>query len=57
MTDVRMGDNSELRCWNCGGKNFTEKRTARSKVTVGVWALATKKKPKCPDLWGVRRRW
>lgn len=43
MKDVQIDDNSEMRCWNCGGKGFTEKRTARSKAAVGVGVLATKK--------------
>lgn len=47
MKDVRIDENSELRCWNCGGKGFTEKRTTRAKVLVGVGALLTKKKLKC----------
>lgn len=59
MKNVRIDENSELRCWNCGGKAFTEKRTARSKwitvvlgiLTLGIWllilVLATKKKLKC----------
>lgn len=59
VKNVRIDESGELRCWNCGGKGFTEKRTARSKwltavlgiLTLGVWliilALATKKKLKC----------
>lgn len=47
MKNVRIDDNQELRCWNCGGKGFTEKRTMRSKAAVGVGALLTKKKLKC----------
>lgn len=47
MKDVRIDAASELRCWNCGGKGFTEKRTMRSKALVGVGALLTKKKLKC----------
>ena len=59
MKNVRIDDNAELRCWHCGGKSFTEKRTARSKwltvllgiLTVGIWliilVLFTKKKLKC----------
>lgn len=47
MKDVRIDGDSHLRCWNCGGKGFTEKRTTRSKVLVGVGALVTKKKLKC----------
>ena len=44
MKDVRIDENGELRCWNCGSKGFTEKRTFRSKAMVGVGALLTKKK-------------
>lgn len=47
MKDVRIDQAGELRCWNCGGKGLTEKRTLRSKATFGVGALLTKKKLKC----------
>ncbi len=47
MKDVRVDFDGELRCWNCGSKGFTEKRTFRSKALVGVGALLTKKKLKC----------
>lgn len=47
MKDVRIDLSGELRCWNCGSKGFTEKRTLRSKALVGVGALLTKKKLKC----------
>ncbi len=47
MRDVRVDENGDLRCWNCGGKGFKEKRTMRSKALVGVGALVTKKKLKC----------
>ena len=47
MKDVRLDQDGELRCWNCGAKGFTEKRTFRSKALVGVGALLTKKKLKC----------
>jgi DNA-directed RNA polymerase subunit RPC12/RpoP len=47
MKNVRIDQDANLRCWNCGGKGFTEKRTTRSKVMVGVGALVTKKKLKC----------
>ena len=36
-----------MRCWNCGARGITEKRTFRSKATFGVGALLTKKKLKC----------
>lgn len=47
MKDVRIDSEGTLRCWNCGGKGFKSKRTTRSKLLVGVGALATKKKLKC----------
>jgi hypothetical protein len=47
VKDVRLDQDGELRCWNCGAKGFTEKRTFRSKAMVGVGALVTKKKLKC----------
>jgi hypothetical protein len=47
VKDVRLDQDGELRCWNCGAKGFTEKRTFRSKALVGVGALITKKKLKC----------
>ena len=47
MKNVRIDDNQELRCWNCGGKGFTEKRTGRSKILAGVGTLITKRKLKC----------
>lgn len=47
MKDVRIDQANELRCWNCGAKGFTEKRTLRSKALIGVGALLTKKKLKC----------
>jgi hypothetical protein len=49
MEDVRIDSEGNHRCWKCGGKNFTEKRTARSKMAVGVGALMTHKKLKCQD--------
>ena len=47
MKDVRIDQAGELRCWNCGSKQFTEQRTLRSKVAFGVGALLTKRKLKC----------
>jgi hypothetical protein len=51
VKDVRIDEEGELRCWNCGGKGLLAKRTGRAHivgfVTVGVGALATKKKLKC----------
>lgn len=37
MEDVQVDGNGDLRCSNCGGKNFTQKRTRRAKV-IGVTA-------------------
>lgn len=51
MKDIRIDEDGENRCWNCGGKNFVAKRTGRAHIagylTVGIGALATKKKLKC----------
>lgn len=49
MRDIRVDENGDHRCANCGGKNFTLKRTRRSKVAVGVGTFATKKKKQCQD--------
>jgi hypothetical protein len=46
MRNVRVDENGDFRCWKCGGKHFTHKRTGASKL-VGFAALATKKKLKC----------
>lgn len=40
MLDIRIDDNGELRCWNCGSKGFKSKRTLRSKAIVGAGAAA-----------------
>lgn len=48
MQDIRIDSEGRQRCWNCGSPaGFAHKRTTRSKVAVGVGALATKKKLKC----------
>ena len=47
MKDIRIDSDGSPRCWNCGARGFTEKRTLRSKALVGVGALLTKKKMKC----------
>lgn len=59
MKDIRFDEEGLPRCWNCGSKGFTVKRTFRSKATAitagiatvgigaGVAALATKKKMQC----------
>ncbi len=49
MKDILVDSNGEHRCANCKGKNFTLKRTRRSKVAVGVGTFATKKKKQCQD--------
>lgn len=58
MHNVLVDGDGELRCWNCGSRSFTEKRTFRAKA-IGVAAaplvggislvapLGTKKKLKC----------
>jgi len=47
MKNVCIDKSGDLRCYNCGSKGFTEKRTLRSKVIIGVGSLLTKKKLKC----------
>ena len=59
MEDIRIDKDGLPRCWNCGSKGFTEKRTFRAKATAvgaglltvgvagGAAALLTKKKLKC----------
>ncbi len=47
MKNVCVDSSGELRCYNCGSKGFTEKRTVRAKMMVGVGAMLTKKKLKC----------
>jgi len=47
MRDVQIDKEQNLRCWKCGGKSFSERRTTRSKVLVGVGSLVTNKKLKC----------
>ena len=32
MKNIRFDVETNPRCWNCGSKGFTEKRTVRSKV-------------------------
>jgi hypothetical protein len=36
MNDVLIDADGDFRCWNCGAPQFTLKRTARSKVLVGI---------------------
>ena len=47
MKNVRLDTDGNPRCWKCGSKGFTEKRTFRSKAMVGVGALLAHKKLKC----------
>lgn len=47
MKDIRIDKAGAQRCWNCGGRNFTEQRTLRSRVAFGVGAVLTKKKLRC----------
>lgn len=37
VEDIKVDQNGDLRCSNCGGKNFTQRRTRRAKV-IGVTA-------------------
>lgn len=48
MKDVRIDEDGATRCWNCGAKNLTPQRTFRSKIALGVGAVLTKKKLRCP---------
>jgi hypothetical protein len=41
MKDIRIDSNGDQRCWKCGGRHFTHKRTARSKVLGVTTGLAT----------------
>ena len=47
MMNIRIDDQGEQRCYWCGGKHFTQKRTFRAKATLGVGALVTAKKLQC----------
>jgi DNA-directed RNA polymerase subunit RPC12/RpoP len=48
VKNICFDADNNARCWNCGSKGFTEKRTFRSKVMgLGVGSLATKQKMKC----------
>lgn len=47
MKDIRIDQTGQQRCWNCGARHFTEQRTMRSKVALGVGAVLTKKKLRC----------
>lgn len=41
MEDIRVDEDGVFRCWNCGGRNFTEKRTGRAKVFGGTAGVLT----------------
>ncbi len=45
--DIRIDDNGDQRCWNCGGKQFTLKRSKRAKAGLGAAALLAAKHNKC----------
>lgn len=51
MKDIQVDEDGELRCATCGGKHFHDRRTGTAHVvgfvTVGIGALATKKKLRC----------
>ena len=47
MSNIRYDSNGEMRCYWCGFRHFTHKRTFASKATLGVGALLTGKKAKC----------
>ena len=51
MKNIQVDSDGEMRCWNCGGKHFQDRRTTRAHLigytTVGIGALATKKKLRC----------
>lgn len=51
MKDIQVDENGDLRCATCGGKHFQDRRTGTAHVvgfvTVGIGALATRKKLRC----------
>jgi hypothetical protein len=47
VKDVRLDSSGRQRCWNCGGFNFTQQRTTRSKVAFGLSAALSKAKLRC----------
>jgi hypothetical protein len=47
VKDVRLDSSGRQRCWNCGGLNFTQQRTTRSKVAFGLAAALSKAKLRC----------
>lgn len=47
VQDIGIDSQGRQRCWACGGQNFTQQRTARSKVGFGLSSLVTKPKLRC----------
>lgn len=45
MKNVQIDENQIHRCWNCGGKNFKEQRTAANKLLWGARGGPTKGGP------------
>lgn len=41
MEDIRVDEDGVLRCWKCGGKHFSEKRTGRAKLIGGTAGVLT----------------
>jgi hypothetical protein len=58
MRNINFDTDGTPRCYNCGSKGFTEKRTVRSKVMgLGVGSMVTKKEMKCQRCGKVQRSW
>ncbi|MBA4811017.1 MAG: hypothetical protein H2036_08815 [Acidimicrobiales bacterium] len=49
MTDIQIDAYGEQRCWNCGGENFIARRSIKTWLLLGGFALLTKKKLLCLD--------
>ncbi len=47
MKNARINQDGKLCCGRCGSTDFVYKRTFRSKLTTGPFALLTHKKIKC----------
>ncbi len=47
MKNIRIDQWGRQRCWNCGGINFTTKRTGKSWLLLGVGAVLTNPKQRC----------
>lgn len=61
LSEVDRGEDGELRCPNCGGQQFTAKRSKKGKtvgvLTVGIGALAApKSQVKCVTCGEMFRR-